>query len=219
MIHKHRTLMLALIYLLLIYALVFLLAPEQKTFLSSDTGLLESLTSIGFLIASLLFVFLFLKLRGLSDYTWLRRLSYLALALFFLFAPGQEISWGQQLLHLISPEANLPASFQQILGTLFNLFWLAFTLLIPLSAQFLPRLRSLYEKFMPLVPWEFGILFLANWAIAQFGSDAARSNSTLSFTASELLETKESHYAVLFVILALYLYLTSPSKANEETSA
>jgi hypothetical protein len=232
MTNKIGYLIVGLLYLIAIYAVILFLDPQLTATLTAEDNLIEYITSIGFFLTSGIFVLLFLRVRSFSDYTWLRKFSYLGLALLFFFGAGEEISWGQRIFNISTPESIASMNYQQELtvhnlsffkdvialsvGDLFSLFWLLFTFFIPLSAQFSQRLRSFYETFMPYVPWQFGILFILNWGLAKLGGVLVRAGGDIAFVVHDLVETKESNYAVLFVLVAVYLYYTTYSKAKEE---
>jgi hypothetical protein len=221
-----------LVYILLVYALIFMLDHQLTAAITAEDSLIEYITSIGFFITSGIFVLLYLRVRSFSEYTWIRKFSYIGLALLFFFGAGEEISWGQRIFNIATPEAIAEINYQQELtvhnldifkeimpisiGDGFNLFWLIFTFAIPVATLFHSQIRNFVEKIMPYVPWQFGVLFIMNWGIAKLAGTLVRAGSDVSFAVHDMVETKESNYAVLFVVVAVFLYFTTYSKAQEE---
>jgi hypothetical protein len=232
MTNKIGYLIAGLAYIIVVYAIIFFLEPQLTAAITAEDSVIEYITSIGFFITSGIFVLLYLRVRSFSEYTWIRKFSYIGLALLFFFGAGEEISWGQRIFNIATPEAIAEINYQQELtvhnldffkeimpisiGDGFNLFWLIFTFGIPVLTLFHSQIRNLVEKIMPYVPWEFGVLFMINWGIAKLAGVFVRAGNDTSFAVHDMVETKESNYAVLFVIVAIFLYFTTYSKATDE---
>ena len=104
-------------------------------------------------------------------------LGGLGLALFF--AAGEEISWGQRLLGVETPDSVKEASGQDeinihnlevIGGTLdlgFQLFWAGLFVAVPLLAWLSPRARDLLRRYLPIAPPAIAFLLIANYLLAQ----------------------------------------------------
>jgi hypothetical protein len=104
-----------------------------------------------------------------------RRLSYLGLALFLLVAFGEEISWGQRILGLGTPdvlrsanaqgEMNLhnlhgDANGQNASDVLFKAVWVTLGVIVPVAAAVSARARATLERFVPVLPLWLALLFV-----------------------------------------------------------
>lgn len=209
--------------MLFTFGLVVFLDLETTEIITEEDHIIEYLGAISLFIASGFCLAIFIKVWNMDEFTLLRKLSYLGLALLFFFGGGEEVSWGQRIFNIETPESIANLNYQDELtihnlqwfedlgisvSDMFNLFWLAFTFLIPLSAAFIPRLRDFYEKFMPIVPWVFGLVFLTNWFLAKLAGMWFRSGADVSFVVHHVVETKESNYLFFLAVVAFYLWYT-----------
>ncbi len=88
---------------------------------------------------------------------------------------------------------------------MFNLFWVGFTLVVPLSAVFWKSAKELFNRFMPVLPWAFGLLFIFNWGMMRIAMFIESQGINVGYTVHDLVEAYESNYGILFVTVALYL--------------
>ena len=72
-----------------------------KTFVSED-GLVENLTALSLLAASIVNLFRVFEFRKMKKPLWILTAS--VLAVLFFFAAGEEISWGQRIFNIQSGE-------------------------------------------------------------------------------------------------------------------
>ena len=197
--------------------LLDLLIPEDHYF--------ELVGAFSFLVTSLLFFYGFRVARKTLDKTWvslMKQLVYLGLALLFFFGAGEEISWGQRILGFQTPETLSQVNRQEEFNLhnlsaweasefldpdrLFDIFWFLFAVVTPAVALFLPSFKSFAGKFIPIVFWGIGVLFLYNylWAkLAKVLFSASYAFEGISF-AQAVQEVKESNYAIIFVLVGLY---------------
>ena len=150
--------------------LVFLYFKANATYLQlgAEDALGENLTAIFYAVAGgLLLLTAGLRLhRGARLHT---QTLTLLLALFFIFVAGEEISWGQRILGLHTPDViaknNVQGEFnfhnlsffdrnKALLNqhTALNAFALLMGVLIPLAHRFVPPLRRLLDVFHFPVP-------------------------------------------------------------------
>lgn len=90
------------------YALLFFLSKEELIRFTSEDHLFENLTTIGLFLSGLVFLLLYLNYREVNDLGFLktkRNIFFLLLALLFFFAAGEEISWGQRIFGIKTPDA------------------------------------------------------------------------------------------------------------------
>lgn len=185
----------------------------------------ELVGAFSFLVTSLLFFYGFQLARKTLDNSWIslvKKLVYLGLALLFFFGAGEEISWGQRLLGFQTPEPLSQVNRQEEFNLhnlsaweassffdpdrLFDIFWFLFAVVIPAAALVLPSFKRMAGKFIPIVSWGIGLLFLYNYLWAKlvknlFGATYAFEG--ISF-AQAVQEIKESNYAIIFILVGLY---------------
>jgi hypothetical protein len=151
--------------------------------MTHEDGPFEYLGALGLAVAAALFAAGYVRLRR-ADPTgatgiWKRR-SLLVLALVFVVGAGEEVSWGQRLLGVGTPEDLADANVQgetnvhnlkPVAGMSYQLFlvgWYGFVLVVPLAAALSRRARRLLDRLVPLVPLPLGALFLLNYVVSQF---------------------------------------------------
>ena len=85
---------------------MLLLQPELYEFLSREDHIIEYLSALFLICASLLFFrsFLHSKNNGPSNGLHWRAILFFILSLLFLVAGGEEISWGQRIFDLKTPD-------------------------------------------------------------------------------------------------------------------
>lgn len=167
---------------------------------------------------------------------WIKILAYLALALFFFFIAGEEISWGQRIFNIATPESLAEANAQQetnlhnlvifeyseffSFDKLFTYFWLSFAVLLPIASQFWGRFRQFAEKYLPIGYWALGLLFLFNYAltkIAKFIYHGIYAYSEIPFPQA-IKQTKELNYYLLLFFLSVYLLRQLKQQIAAKTS-
>jgi hypothetical protein len=234
MVNKKSFVVVPTLYIIISFLLIYIFDFQTTAKLTAEDSLFEYVTAIAFLGTSITFLLIFVHLRRTNAPTpALQKLAFLALAGIFFFGAGEEISWGQRLLNIETPEAIKAINEQDELtlhnlnilqgenkipigfSDLFNLFWFSLTLIIPLTALASARLRQLYESFTPVFPWIFGFLFLFNWGMAKIGGMIFRAGMEVSYNVNHMVEVKESGFSVLFVALALYTYFALTRNDHE----
>jgi hypothetical protein len=185
----------------------------------------ELVGAFSLLVTSLLFFYGFWLARKTLDNGWdslVKKLVYLSLALIFLFGAGEEISWGQRFFGFQTPEPLSQVNRQEEFNLhnlsaweasdfldpdrLFDIFWFLFTVFIPAVALVAPTFRNFAGRFIPIVSWGIGLLFLYNylWAkLAKVFFDAAYVFNRISLQQA-IQEIKESNYALIFILVGLY---------------
>jgi len=176
-------------------------------------------------VTSFLFFHGFRLARKSPDKTWTflaKQLIYLGLALLFFFGAGEEISWGQRILGFETPETLAQVNKQEELNLhnlsvlensnlinadrLFDVFWFLFAVLTPAVALLLPSFKSFASRFIPVVYWGIGLLFLYNYLWAKLSKiiyGAAYAFDRIALVQANQ-EIKESNYAILFILVGLF---------------
>lgn len=149
----------------------------------------------------------------------LRRVALVGLALAFFFAAGEEISWGQRLLGVETPEALRKVNTQdettlhniEGVGRLvefgFALLWITVAIVVPALAALSTRLSRLLARVTPIIPLLLGLVFLWNYALSKVALrvferwGGYESKYPVVHTTTEI---KETGFAILFAV-AMFL--------------
>lgn len=224
----------ALIWLLASYLLFFLFDNNTMQWITKEDGIYETAGALFFLATSLLFFYLYYsdsERNRIFNLKTKKNIFLLLLGILFFIAVGEEISWGQRLLGIDTPgvfnEANRQnelnihnLSFLHIktktgelnIHTLFLLFWLFFCLIIPILNKTSSKISKILQKInLPIVPIWIGLLFVLNTLLARLVI-----YSNLDNIHRSLSEIKESNYALLFLIVAIFFVLDKRNKTRFE---
>ena len=233
----------SLIFLLIIASYAFIvLSPENASKLGEEDSIVENLGAASYLLAVILSFYLFFgskSIKGRYLFKKDRNIFYLLLGLFLLICLGEEISWGQRIFNLATPEWVKARNFQDELnlhnltvfqGTddlgnrrhqsfvlitaprLYNLFWLVFCLIIPIFNKFSLKTRNFLSKLsFPIVPIWIGLFFLFNSILI----DLLKISKYFS-SIRNVGEFGESIFAFLFLVVCISFYYTN-KKTNFQT--
>lgn len=213
-----------LVYIPLTYAV---LAMGNKIIVATipEDHLFEFIGASSLLITSLLFLYGFRVARRSLEKTrmsLIKQMVYLGLAFLFFFGAGEEISWGQRIFGFRTPAPLTQANKQDELNLhnlsvfensqlftadrMFDAFWFVFAVLIPTVALLIPAFKRFAGKFIPIVYWAIGLLFLYNYVWAKAAKliyKASYTFDTISLTQA-VQEIKESNYAIIFILVGLF---------------
>jgi hypothetical protein len=218
---------------------LFLLDDETVMAIAGEDGGVEYAGAISWFLASGACLLAFARSSTGVDLEGTRKRGsffLLLLGLLFLFAGGEEISWGQRLLHFEPPQAirmtnrqgefnvhNLPlfdardeygadktglARFLTM-ERLFALFWLGYCVALPIANAALPRMRGLVAREgLPIPPLLLGLAFPLNYGVHKLleGMQKALDQPHLIWPNVEI---KETIFAILFLLVALHFMQTS----------
>lgn len=216
-----------------------LLGPATADWLTDEDGFFEYLGALGLLTAAVMFLLAFVRSsRAEPRRAWalLPRIFLLTLAILFMFAAGEEISWGQRVLGFETPETIRAANIQEETNVhnivvfdqfgqgpffFFTLFWFIFTLAVPVVAFFRPARRVL-KKLVPIVPLGLGALALANYAMSKTAEALGPAVIGLSRRLLDAgrVEIQEANLAVLAALTGFYIYrvMLSPTEQRRRTT-
>ena len=180
------------------YSVFLIFDNHTIILLTKEDGLFESLGAISFLIASIIFFLTFLKDKSGNDFKFFKtkkNIFFLLLGITFFLGFAEEISWGQRIFNLPTPEIlnkyniqkemtihNL--AFFQVrtaegcrksnwalllhINVHFILFSFIFCILIPILYKYHLTLSHWFRKInFPEVPLWLGIFFLVNLVISR----------------------------------------------------
>ena len=155
---------------ILFYVTVFLflyLQSEDKQLLSEicvEDGILEYSTAAMYFVASVIFAVLWKKAE-------FKNIWHLGLFVMFFMVAGEEVSWGQRIFNIATPDALVELNVQQemnlhniegvhgIVRAVGLLIVLAICYVLPLTDKFIHFFRKLYCKMkMPIFPVRLLIL-------------------------------------------------------------
>ncbi len=231
------------IFLLLAYALFWLLPADSLRQLNREDGPVEYLGALALLLtAGYLFASYFASRQG-SDLYFFRtkkNVFLLLLALLFSFGFLEEISWGQRLLHYSTPEPFAHLNRQNEVNIhnleifhsdeggwryflngnkLLTLFWLSFCVAIPLLNWSSSLFRGMFKRLaFPIVPLFLSSLFVVNFLFARI------TQQTLDVSLiNPLVELKETLISLLFLLVGLWFHRRQiepgkPDISSEEPS-
>lgn len=214
------------------YAVLFLGQDAVDAMMGED-GVVEYLGALGLFAASVLFFLGFLRVRQ-SPISWIKKAFLLVLALVFLFGAGEEISWGQRILGVETPEALRDANVQgelnfhnlEVLGVtleierLFQAFWVVFAVLVPIACAFSERARITLGRLIPVLPLWIAALFVVDQVLAELVEAFLTSNPDLYHGSLPLgtnrWELTETLVALLFAV-ASWTVLHDLSREHSES--
>jgi hypothetical protein len=210
-------------YIVLSYVTLGLDRTLARFFFTED-GFFEYVGALSLFAASAVMFIVFTrayKTRATTGVHWIKIIVYLGIAVLFFFGAGEEISWGQRIFNIETPEALEQVNEQQELNVhnlalfnslidsddLFNIFWMTVIVLIPALALISKRFKDWAGNLIPIAPWQLSLLFLLNYLTAKVAKIlylSVYSFFTVPFSQA-VQEVKESHYELLFFLLALYI--------------
>lgn len=193
------TVVVASALLVIPYILLFLSGVEKQGSLFEEDGLFENASAVFFLVSSLSFLFLFFKIKKREARSFKLKIGhYLILMLSFLFFvfAGEEISWGQRIFNLETPDLLKEINVQREINLhnirifdvtdtdgyrpkkglarmitanrMFSLFWFVFCVVIPVLNRLSKRLAVWLKKIaFPVVPLLISLLFLLNFVVSK----------------------------------------------------
>jgi hypothetical protein len=217
----------SVILIVLSYSVLFLVSDEMVVSLTAEDGVFETTGAAFFLLASLCFFVIFFKNRK-STGLMLKKSAFLLLACAFLFAFLEEISYGQRIFNISTPQAIQDVNMQNEInihnlkifhgktitgerkGTLalflnfdriFSFFWFSFCCLLPFLYKFNSEARDfLNKKQFPIVPLSLGLIFFLNYSLAELVSPSMN-----PILLNPHIEIKETNFAFLFFIVSIFL--------------
>lgn len=197
---------------------------QAGAFFLSEDHYFENVGAITFFLASVIYFYGFWKIRLLRSEDrlfFVKKLALLALAFLFFFAAGEEISWGQRIFHVQTPEPlrevnnqgeitlhNIPIAGHEIpLETMFDLLWLFLTVIVPFVSMYKPA-RRMINRLLPITHWGVGALFFLNYIWAKVAKllyvDKYVFDLVFLPFVQAVQEVKESNYSLLFAFAALF---------------
>lgn len=215
------------------YIPVFLKEQVLDAFVREDR-IYETLSPLYLFITSCMFGVAFyrspIKL-SLKDPAWIKRLSFLAFFGVFFLATMEEISWGQRIFGVETPnlikdvnvqkeltfhnlnffqgdDAKLPLDFDQISA----IFALTFGFLVPFVCYFFIPVKNFLKTKFPVLPLQVGFLYPLNYLIQKtlmrvFPIFPALFQHPNMRYPQAVYEVREHNYAMLFMVSSVVFIL------------
>ena len=224
-----------LILLILSYLVLLIESPETALRLSTEDSLIEYLSFIFFFLASVILFYLFVITKSeAKDFFLKSRRNYfiLLLGLFFFCCAGEEISWGQRIIGIGTTEYmkennaqkeinihnlfvfqatdrnnNIKSGLDMLITSqkIFAYIWIIYCLMIPAIYRFSARSKKFLNRIsFPVIPLWLGILFPINHLLSKIFE-----SMHLFPQLTPITETKETDFALLFLIASIILYIQS----------
>ena len=212
----------ASLYCVLCYS-IFLFDKDTIWYLGTEDGVIEYLGALFFFITSILCFVLFRRSDKVNtSFPIIKANSnvfYLIIGIMFLFAAGEEISWGQRIFDIPVPDGYKALNVQKELsihnlnifqksmsdGSIMNQLFVAFSLGYCFFIPFLNKFFSVFRRFreriaIPLVPMSIGTFFLVTYLVYKVFKWYIL-DPKFGWPLSEI---KESVWAFLFLVIAIH---------------
>ena len=204
-----------LISILLSWAIFLFLPTEALDNLTEEDSFIEWVGTLCMLAASIGFLITFLKDNNGNDFYFFKtkkNIFFLFLAILFFFGFGEELSWGQRIFNIQSPEIFKEANVQEEtnihnlklfsglldFNRLYNYFWISFCLIVPVLNSKWAAAEKFFNKInLPVIPVWLGMFFLLSYCIF-----LVFKYSTPHLLA-DLSEVKETSLSSLFFIFSI----------------
>lgn len=206
------------------YSVFFIFDKNTALMLGKEDSFFENLGAVCFFLTSVCFVFSFRKYK---------RWIFMILALMFLCATGEEISWGQRIFKIVPSkvfkESNVQGeinihnlevfnrthfsgekkTFKELLlhpdiDRLFTLFWLLWCFIIPIMDLMNVSINKKIERFHIQIP------VVSFWIGSIFPVNYIISKLICSIMSKAyfgpIIETKECIYSFLFFLISIEIY-------------
>jgi hypothetical protein len=224
-----------LIIFTLAYSVLFIFNEEKVFFWIKEDGFFEYASAIWYLLASVILIFIYFKYPSGNDFfffTTRKNLFILLLGLLFFVACGEEISWGQRIFSISTPDnikdinaqgelnihnlnifhgkdeyGNRKKGIENwlTLGRLFFLFWFSYCFIIPVLNRTSQTISKFFRKLnLPIVALWLGSMFLVNYILSRI---VLFVNENINDHAA--VEIKESNTALLFFMVAVSFMIIS----------
>lgn len=234
-----------LILIAIFYSIFFVTSPEKARTITREDGSIETLSALFYLLAAVLMAILYFKTRKNREYILKgnRNIFFLLLALFFLLCFGEEISWGQRIFGIGTPERLQEINAQKELNLhnlwffqtydeahsnktgfnkwvtavrLYDYTWILYCFFIPILNKYSLKLHNIFRKYyFPVIPIWIGVLFLTNFILSKIVKISL--TDSLSILNQPITEIREINFAFLYFIAVVSLFYAYKPLENLKT--
>jgi hypothetical protein len=230
-----------IIFLILIsYLPLFTVSYDRIELLTAEDHFYENLQAVLLLFSSGIMLYLFFRSKSQEKAYFLkaeRNYFYLLLFLFFFFCFGDEISWGQRIFTLKTPEYLQQSNSQDEISIhnlwlfegydqnntpktgimrwvtaarIFALFWLVYCVIIPVLNYLSSGVRRIISKIsLPVVPLWLGFLFVLSYIISK-----TVEKLYLISDRQPVDEIKETSFYFLFLAVCISFFVAYRKEAS-----
>lgn len=234
--HRASPYISACIFWLLISYLPFLLLEDETIIkLAKEDSFYENVGFLCLFMTSLTFFYLFYRKTTEGRQPEIkpkRNTWFLLLGLLFFFGAGEEINWGQRILHFKTPDIfssntqqatsihNLPVfdwshdketAIERlfIMNSMFGMFWFIYCVLVPAIHFISSNANAWLNQFqLPVPPIWISCFFIINYLIYW------KVIIPIVGPMKEISEIYETYCVFLFFILSLWLFVNNGRNAN-----
>lgn len=211
------------------------LSGSTITSLVREDGVVEWIGAIGLFAAAGFFLAAFIVARRRGPASGKSRAGTWVLLLFaatMLMLGGEEISWGQRLLGLSTPEAISSVNaqdettlhnLQPFQGTaldgdrLFRAAWLGIFVLLPVVAWLVPRWGKRLRTLLPVAPLGLAVLFVSAWLLTRVAVGVFDDDWTSVYAVgSAATEVQEMVVEVLMGVTAFVVWRGVAGRAGTD---
>ena len=163
------------VIIILLSVIIFFIDPATYNLLVQEDGLVEYLSALSLLACSMILMHSIYKRWGNLKLSQMIGLTLMALILFFGF--GEEVSWGQRIFGIISPDFFVENNLQnetnihnlKLYGIKLNQWIFTYLLVglctvyflaLPLVVRFYTINHFLSNYAIPIPRWEYSLVFL-----------------------------------------------------------
>ncbi len=205
--------------------LFYYVDEEFYSWFADEDSLAENLSAVFFFLTGL--ILLLKSLRKIKKgVKFQKEVLFILLGLGFLFAAGEEISWGQRIFNIPTSEFLMKYNAQQEISshnlfffhtslynpnTITDVFVFVMGIFIPVCCFFIPSFRNYLEKFnFPIIQISFLPIFLMGLI---YGLVMVQITHHHPFAPNEI---KEFIYSVGFLLYSIALITSSRLKRSPE---
>jgi hypothetical protein len=219
----------SIVLIIAAYLPVFVLKTDIVIGLASEDKFYEDATAVFFFMGGALLLISFFLSKGKSENHFGRLNPFiLLLGIFLFFCCMEEISWGQRIFHIKTPQYLLKTNDQREINIhnlhlfssydksihfktgiskwftaarLFAIFWFLYCVIIPLSNSFFPSIRNFYSRIrLPIVPIWLGMLFILNYIVSKLVA------LSVTLNIQYITEIKECVFGFLFFLTGITFF-------------
>jgi hypothetical protein len=211
----------ALLSMLLFYSIPLVLNKELVATLGVEDAIIENLTALFLLLASVVFLILLIRTK---------HLIYLVFFLVFFFGGAEEISWGQRIFNYETPESIEERNVQREFNihnlerfssydsegakegiarflnfyTVFTLFWFLYCIILPLVWKRIKFIGKIVQAIrLPVPPLLLGLAFLLNYVLHEVIMVIISRGEYFSYYSEYYDETYELCPGIFFFLIAI----------------
>jgi hypothetical protein len=231
-----------ILLLIILYIPLFTLNYGSITALTDEDHFYENLQAILLLLSACIMLFLFFRSKSEGKIYFLktkRNYFFLLLFIFFFFCFGEEISWGQRIFGIKTPEYLQINNAQDEINThnlwlfqsydksdnqktglrrwitsprLFALFWLFYCVIIPILDYQSPGMHRIFRKIdLPVVPLWIGPLFILSYFLSKIVE-----KMWLYTDMQPINEVKETSFYFLLIVACISFFVTYKKEVSSK---